>query len=141
MDTVSPEKRREIMRSIKGKDTLPELRLRKRLHNLGFRFRLHRRDLPGKPDVVLPKYRSVVFVHGCFWHGHQCKIGSGDRKPKSNVNYWHTKLLRNTKRDDEHCLALDALGWRVIVVWECETKDSTALDNRLQPLLKMKERL
>ena len=115
------ERRSEIMARITGKDTKPELIVRRILHALGFRFRLHRADLPGKPDVVLPKLNTVVFVHGCFWHGHDCRRGSKNRRPKSNESYWLRKLDRNLARDAEHEVKLTELGWRRIVVWECET--------------------
>jgi len=110
-------------------NTRPELIVRRRLHALGFRFRLHRKDLPGRPDVVLPKYRLAIMVHGCFWHQHEeCKEG---RKPTSNESYWGPKLARNVERDAEKESALKALGWRVLTVWECETKDLEKLDTLL----------
>lgn len=107
------------MSRIRGKDTQPERLLRSRLHRLGYRFRLHRRDLPGKPDIVLPKYRTAVLVHGCFWHSHECQRG---RLPKSNVAYWHKKLARNKLRDEAHLQELQELNWEAVVVWECEIR-------------------
>lgn len=119
-DVFSKEKRSEVMRAVKGKDTKPEVRLRKALFALGYRYRLNVKDLPGKPDIVFPKHRTVIFVHGCFWHGHNCKRGA--RTPKSNTEYWREKIARNKRRDKDNAAALKKLGWRVITVWECELK-------------------
>lgn len=125
MDSFSKAKRSQIMSKIRAKNTRPEIIVRSLLHSLGFRFRLHRKDLPGKPDVVLPKYKIAIFVHGCFWHQHpNCKRAS---MPKSNVGYWKHKLLRNVERDASHAQALEQLGWKVVVVWECETKKPNLL--------------
>lgn len=122
MDKFTEEKRSEIMSKVRSEDTKPEIKVRKLLHGMGYRFRLHRRDLPGKPDIVLPKYKTVVFVNGCFWHG--CPICRHAKiRPKANAEYWNRKLDRNLQRDRENYAKLDALGWRVVVVWECETKD------------------
>lgn len=121
MDKFSPEKRSWLMSRIKGKNTSPEIRVRSLLHRLGFRFRIQRKDLPGKPDIVLPKYRVIIFVHGCFWHQHQgCK---SSHIPQSNVSYWENKLSRNVLRDIKNKQDLEQLGWKVIVIWECETKN------------------
>lgn len=117
-DVFSPKKRSEVMRAVKGKDTKPELALRKALHRLGYRYRLNVRELPGKPDLVFPGRRTVIFVHGCFWHGHGCKRGR--RVPKTNRAYWEDKIARNRARDRKNVAALKALGWRVITIWECE---------------------
>lgn len=117
------------MRRVKGKDTGPELTVRRLLHGLGYRYRLHRRDLPGSPDLVFPWRRVALFVHGCFWHGHDCARGA--RAPKQNAAYWAAKIDRNRSRDVETERALAALGWRPIVVWECELKDRAALTARL----------
>ena len=117
------------MRRVKGKDTGPELTVRRLLHGLGFRYRLHRRDLPGAPDLVFPSRRAALFVHGCFWHGHDCARGA--RAPKQNAEYWAAKIRRNRTRDAETERALAALGWRAIVVWECELRDRAALTARL----------
>lgn len=106
------------MAAIRGKDTKPELEVRRFLHSQGFRFRLHRKDLPGKPDIVLPKHRAVIFVHGCFWHLHGCK---NTVIPKTRMEWWKTKLEGNRARDEKSRLRLNELGWRVIIVWECET--------------------
>lgn len=120
VDTVSREKRSEVMALVKQKDTKPELRVRRYLHANGLRYSLHRKDLPGKPDIVLSKYKVVVFVHGCFWHGHKsCKLG---RIPKSNVEFWNNKIEGNARRDLENKAKLMTLGWKVIVIWECEAK-------------------
>ena len=117
-DVFSPEKRSSIMRAVKSKDTKPEITLRKALHALGLRYRLNVRALPGKPDLVFPKYRTVIFVHGCFWHGHDCKRGA--RVPKTNRAYWVEKINRNRSRDAKNERNLAAIGWRTIVIWECE---------------------
>jgi DNA mismatch endonuclease (patch repair protein) len=113
--------RSAIMRSIRGKDTSPELVVRQTAHRLGFRFRLHRRDLPGRPDLAFPGRRKVIFVHGCWWHGHNCKRGS--RPARDNAAYWTAKIKRNVERDAVNAAALRELGWDVLVVWECELKD------------------
>ncbi len=117
------------MRAVKGKGTKPEIALRKKLFALGYRYRLNVKDLPGKPDLVFPKYKTVIFVHGCFWHGHNCKRGA--RVPKSNTYYWREKIALNIARDKNSAAALKKLGWRVVLIWECEIK---ALDpSRLIP--------
>jgi len=131
-DHLSPEKRSTNMSRIRGKDTVPELTVRKLLHGLGFRFRLHRRDIPGNPDVILSKYRTVVFVHGCYWHRHE-KCGRGRSVPSTNRDFWLAKFKKNTERDAEVASLLAAAGWRVLVVWECEIKPKkrAALEARL----------
>ena len=108
------------MRAVKGSNTKPEIALRKKLFALGLRYRLNVKSLPGKPDLVFAKHRTVVFVHGCFWHGHNCKRGR--RKPKQNADYWREKIARNKARDKSNATALKKLGWRVVTVWECEIK-------------------
>lgn len=118
-DVFDPEKRREIMQSVKTKNTAPEIKLRSLLHRNGFRFRVNRRDLPGKPDIVLPKYKAVIFVHGCFWHGHDCRRG---QRPQTNIDFWNQKINKNIDRDKNDISLLEKLGWRVLVVWECEIK-------------------
>jgi DNA mismatch endonuclease (patch repair protein) len=132
-DVFTPEKRSAVMARVKGKDTKPELKLRRLAHALGYRFRLHRKDLPGSPDLVFPKRRAVIFVHGCFWHGHDCARGA--RQPKQNANYWTAKIARNRARDAQAQAALRDKGWRVDVVWECEMKDVDALASRLKRFL------
>jgi DNA mismatch endonuclease (patch repair protein) len=132
-DVYSPEKRSEVMRRVKGKNTGPELAVRKALTRLGVRYRLHRKDLPGKPDIVLPGRRLALFVHGCFWHGHDCARGA--RVPQQNRGYWVGKVDRNRERDTKSRDALAALGWRVETIWECELKNAPALEARLAGLL------
>ena len=125
MDTVDPKKRSEIMSHIRGKNTKPELLIRSLLHRSGFRFRIHRRDLPGNHDIVLPKYKTVIFVHGCFWHQHPgCKQA---HQPKSNTEYWRLKLERNICRDERNVLFLKEKGWKAVIIWECEI--SSFLEN------------
>jgi DNA mismatch endonuclease, patch repair protein len=119
-DVFSPEKRSSIMRAVKSKDTKPEIAVRKALFALGYRYRLNVKNLPGKPDLVFTKHRTVIFVHGCFWHGHSCKRGR--RVPKTNTAYWTNKIAGNKVRDKKNTAALQALGWRVIRIWECEVK-------------------
>lgn len=117
-DFLSPSERSERMSRIKSKDTKPELALRKVLHGLGFRYRLHGAGLPGKPDIVLPKYKTVVFVHGCFWHRHPgCNIAT---TPKSNTEFWKDKFQKNKERDTRSKETLEKLGWTVLIAWECE---------------------
>jgi len=121
------------MAAIKGRDTQPEMRVRSLLHSLGFRYRLHRKDLPGKPDIVLPRHHTVIFVHGCFWHCHDCRWGSV--VPKTRAEFWADKRRGNVERDAQRTEALEALGWRVLTVWECETKGEAALKVALSGLV------
>jgi len=121
MDKFTPEKRSLIMSSVKTKNTKPERVVRSILHGSGLRFRLHRKDLPGSPDIVLPKFKTVIFVHGCFWHGHNCPKG---RRPASNQEFWNKKLDKNVERDNANYEALRALGWDIKVIWECEAKNA-----------------
>lgn len=133
MDKVSKAERSRIMRSVRGRDTGPEVRLRKLLHAAGYRFRLRRDDLPGRPDVVLPKYRAAVFVHGCFWHRHAgCRRAT---TPADNFDYWQAKFARNVARDRRVKRDLRSAGWRPIVVWECEIAKPEALLKRLRAVL------
>lgn len=125
--------RAAVMRAVRGRDTGPELAVRRMLHAAGYRFRLQRADLPGKPDVVFPARRAVVFVHGCFWHGHDCKRGA--RAPRRNADYWSAKIARNMARDAEVAAALGALGWRSHVVWECALRDPAAVAAGLRAFL------
>ena len=130
VDPLSPEHRSWNMSRITGKDTKPERVVRSLLHRLGFRFRLHRKDLPGRPDIVLPKYKTVVLVHGCFWHRHAgCKYAY---TPKSRTDFWRKKFERNVARDISSTRKLRDLGWSVLVVWECEVRDLDALAQRLE---------
>lgn len=120
------------MSRISGKNTKPELIVRSLLHNLGYRFRLHRIDLPGKPDITLPKYKKVIFVHGCFWHGHKgCKRS---RRPTTNEKFWNKKLAGNMERDKRYYRDLRAMGWQILIVWECDTKNTEKLMHKLKRL-------
>jgi DNA mismatch endonuclease (patch repair protein) len=110
--------RSAIMRSVKSRDTKPEMAVRRFVHSLGYRFRLHRKSLPGNPDIVFPRLRKVVFVHGCFWHGHECARGA--RVPKSNREYWTAKIARNRERDQRNRILLQDEGWGVFIMWECQ---------------------
>ena len=132
-DVFSPQERARVMRAVKGKDTKPEMTVRRLAHALGYRFRLHRKDLPGKPDLVFPGRNKVIFVHGCFWHGHNCARGS--RQPKQNADYWRAKIGRNVERDAASLQALKAQGWQALVIWECEMKDRATLADRLKAFL------
>jgi len=132
-DVYGPEKRSAVMRRVKGRNTTPELTVRRALTKLGARYRLHRRDLPGNPDVVMPGRKLALFVHGCFWHGHDCARGA--RVPKQNRDYWVAKVARNVARDAKSREALAALDWRVETIWECELKDAATLEARLRGLL------
>lgn len=127
-DPWTKEQRSRVMSRVKNKNTGPEIRVRSLLHRLGFRFRIQRRDLPGAPDIVLPRYRTVVFVHGCFWHGHDCPRG---KRPSSHTEFWDAKLFANLERDRVNKRLLEQLGWAVLVVWQCELKDMEALAGRL----------
>ena len=133
-ERVSPEVRSRTMAAVKSKNTSSEIKARKALHAAGFRFRLHRKDLPGKPDIVLPKYRVVVMVHGCLWHGHQCKRF---RWPVANAAYWRTKIERNMARDAANMEALVLADWTVKVVWDCQLKEGIA--TLLRDLDRLKE--
>ncbi|MEQ1901376.1 MAG: very short patch repair endonuclease [Devosia sp.] len=128
VDRLTPRARTSLMRNVKGKNTTPELMVRRMLHRAGYRFRLHRADLPGKPDIVLPARRRIVLVNGCFWHGHDCRYG---RLPKSRLEFWGPKIEGNRARDARNLSDLKAAGWRVLVVWQCETRVQAALQQRL----------
>jgi DNA mismatch endonuclease (patch repair protein) len=133
VDTFPPEKRSDIMRRVRSTDTVPERKVRSLLHKIGFRFRLHRQDLPGKPDIVLPKHRTVVFVHGCFWHRHQgCQHAT---TPASRQEYWRPKFRRTIERDKKNQEDLRQHGWNVVVVWECKTKELAVLTVELVALI------
>ena len=121
---MTPEQRRACMSTIGSRNTTPEKRLRSDLHRAGFRFRLHVKSLPGTPDIVFPRRRKVIFVHGCFWHSHSCKRGS---RPKSNTDFWDRKLDTNRKRDARNRRRLSMLGWRSLTIWECEVHSSKAV--------------
>jgi DNA mismatch endonuclease (patch repair protein) len=128
VDRLTPERRRALMQAVGTRDTKPELVLRSLLHRLGYRFRLHRTDLPGTPDIVFPSRKAAIFVHGCFWHAHGCRIG---RTPKSNLEYWGPKLAANKVRDAKKASELRRAGWRVLVVWQCEVAHMEVLAFRL----------
>jgi DNA mismatch endonuclease, patch repair protein len=130
IDKVTAAVRSRMMGTVRGKDTGPERAVRRALHSRGYRYRLHRRDLPGAPDIVLPRFRTAVFVHGCFWHGHDCPRG---RRPTSHTEFWNAKLDGNIKRDRQNQAALRAAGWDVVVLWEC------CLDKGCQELVRQLE--
>ena len=131
-DRLDPDRRRRLMQQVKSKNTWPEMAVRSLLHNMGYRFRLHRNDLPGTPDIVLPGRHVALFVHGCYWHGHGCRTG---KLPKSRLDYWGPKINANRARDRRKENALAAAGWRVAVVWQCELADREGLTNRLREIL------
>lgn len=118
-DVFTNEKRSRIMAGIHGKDTVPEMIVRRLVHSLRYRYRLHVRDLPGNPDLVFPKHKKIIFVHGCFWHRHRCRKGRS--LPQTRTEFWEDKLTRNKQRDERNRLALRRGGWKVLVVWECQT--------------------
>ena len=131
-DIVDARKRSQMMANVRGHNTAPELAVRRIAHKMGLRFRLHRKDLPGRPDLVFPKHRLVVFVHGCFWHRHEgCRYAS---TPQSRRGFWMKKLADNVARDQRQKAALQALGWKVLVIWGCETGDRMAVERSLAAL-------
>lgn len=131
-DNLSPSQRRHCMQKIGSKDTKPERIVRSTLHRLGYRFRLHATEMPGTPDIVLPRLRTVIFVHGCFWHGHKgCPKAE---IPSTNTAFWNLKLLRNKERDTRARRALRVLGWRAVIIWECQTRRRERLIRRLRAL-------
>lgn len=132
------EARSRIMRAVKSRDTGPELLVRSLAHRIGYRFRVCRRDLPGCPDIVFPRLRKVIFVHGCFWHGHDC--GRGVRVPTQNRSYWRKKIERNSARDEAAVASLKEQGWEASVFWECELTDAARVTNRLRKFLRKRIR-
>ena len=132
-DTLTPAQRSERMSRIRSRDTKPELWVRRILHSRGFRFRLHRKDLPGRPDLVLPKYGAVVFVQGCFWHAHHCQKG---RVPGTRGDFWKAKFEGNKKRDARNTRALHTAGWRVFTIWECELGKPATRERALERLIR-----
>jgi DNA mismatch endonuclease (patch repair protein) len=132
MDTLTPEKRSRLMGKIRDKDTKPEWIVRRLVHSMGFRFRLHRKDLPGGPDLVFPAMSKVIFVHGCFWHRHRCRLTT---TPKTNVRFWNTKFSENVLRDKKNIRRLKRAGWAVLVIWECQTRNAAFLEKRLAEFL------
>ncbi|MDR2124484.1 MAG: DNA mismatch endonuclease Vsr [Desulfovibrio sp.] len=137
MDTVSAETRSRNMSRIKGRDTQPEKTVRSLLHSMGCRFRLHVKNLPGKPDIVLPRRKSVIFVHGCFWHGHPgCRRAS---IPATRTDFWAAKIRGNRLRDEQSVAALEKLGYRCLVVWQCQLRDKAALGRLLADFLNLED--
>ena len=134
-DIVSSDVRSQMMARIRGKDTAPELAIRRQLHAFGYRFRVHRRDLPGRPDIVLPRFRATVFVHGCFWHRHPNCVRAS--RPKTNQSFWDEKFESNMARDKRKATTLRQLGWTVATLWECETEDDRRLEGRLRRIFGM----
>ena len=134
-DKISKERRSENMRRIRSKDMKPEMAVRRLVHGMGYRYRLHRKDLPGKPDLVFSSRRKVIFVHGCFWHQHSDPVCLDGRPPKSNTGYWHTKLRRNVERDAKNQNDLAIRGWKSFVVWECETGNTEQMRLKLDAFL------
>lgn len=132
MDTRTPEQRRRIMQAVKQKDTAPELLVRSALYRDGYRYRLHAKDLPGRPDIVFPGRKKVLFIHGCFWHSHGCSKG---KAPKSHLDYWAPKLRQNVERDAKVMRELQDRGWKVLIVWQCETSDMAELLPRIEDFL------
>ncbi len=132
MDNLTLIQRKKCMSNIKSKHTTPEKKVRKILTELGFRYRLHIDKLPGKPDIVMSKYKTAIFINGCFWHQHKgCKKCT---TPKSNVDYWDKKLKRNVERQKQNVVALKELGWRVVIIWECQAKDNDFLLNKFEKI-------
>ncbi|MGB3643017.1 MAG: DNA mismatch endonuclease Vsr [Mesorhizobium sp.] len=135
MDILTPEQRSERMSRVRGRDTKPEMLVRRLTHGMGYRYRLHRRGLPGSPDLVFPSRMKVIFVHGCFWHRHLdpgCKLA---RLPKSKLDFWGPKLETNRERDERNLVPLAELGWDVLVIWECQTKNREELQTRIGEFL------
>ena len=132
-DVFSKKQRSEIMSRVGTKDTAPELKVRELLHSMGFRFRLHRADLPGKPDIVLPRYETVIFVHGCFWHGHTCPRG---KRPSTREEFWNEKIEGNMRRDRRAQRRLRTEGWHVLIIWQCQTRIEDGLRKRLERIRK-----
>jgi DNA mismatch endonuclease, patch repair protein len=132
MDRITPQRRSWLMSRVKGRDTAPEIAVRRMFHALGYRYRLHVKSLPGKPDIVFGPRKKVVFVHGCFWHGHKCQKG---RLPKSNTAFWNAKIATNKARDHRHKKSLNAAGWQVLVVWQCHLKNPLAVQRRIVDFL------
>ncbi|HNR34612.1 MAG TPA: very short patch repair endonuclease [Candidatus Hydrogenedentes bacterium] len=130
MDNLTPEHRSWLMRRVRSKNTTPELLVRRIAHSMGLRFRLHRRDLPGTPDLVFPAYNRVVFVHGCFWHRHRgCRFTT---TPKTRVKYWKEKFQKNMQRDLRNARKLRRSGWRILVIWQCQTRDVKTIESKLR---------
>ena len=133
-DVLTPEQRRFNMSRIRGRNTAPEMLVRRLLHRAGYRYRLHARELPGKPDLVFPSRRKVIFVHGCFWHGHRCRYGRV--RPRTNADFWSAKLAGNVQRDRKVRSELTRAGWKALVMWECELRDQVRTLRRLRAFLR-----
>lgn len=132
-DVFTTDKRSWIMSRVSGRNTKPEIIVRKIIHRMGYRFRLHERKLPGKPDIVLPKHKKIILIHGCFWHGHHgCKRS---KRPESNADFWNKKIDGNITRDEINRTELEKLGWKVLIVWDCQTRDLETLKNILAGFL------
>lgn len=138
MDTISKNERSRLMSRIRSKNTEPERAVRSILHSLGYRFRIHRTDLPGKPDIVLPKHQKIVLVQGCFWHGHTCRLAS---KPKSNQAYWTKKIQTNRARDRRMKRKLSAAGWSVLELWECDIRRNDGLAETLYAFMRRRKKI
>jgi DNA mismatch endonuclease, patch repair protein len=134
MDRLTPIKRSWLMSRIKGRDTKPELIVRKMISAMGYRYRLYRKDLPGKPDIVFVSKRKVIFIHGCYWHGHNCKKG---KLPKSNISFWKDKIETNKVRDKKNIRELKLLGWTVLTIWQCQLKKTLAVCKRIVDFLEL----
>lgn len=135
MDKISPARRSNNMRHIRSSNTKPEITVRKILYSLGYRYRLHKKDLPGKPDLVFAKRKKIIFIHGCFWHQHNLTTCLDSKIPKSNKQYWNQKLKNNAQRDIRNQMALKELGWDILIIWECEIKNDKKLIKRMQKFL------
>lgn len=133
MAQAPSEERSRIMRAVKSRNTQPEMLVRRIVHNMGKRYRLHRADLPGKPDLTFPRLKKIIFIHGCFWHGHDCQRGA--REPKENADYWRQKIKRNRERDAKIQETLRTMGWSILVLWECQLKNREALGHKLTQFL------
>ena len=134
-DNLTPEQRKKCMSSVTGKNTKPELVVRKMLHAMGYRYRLHVKTLPGKPDVVLPRHQKIIQIQGCFWHGHSCKRG---KKPTTNREFWVNKIERNVARDSRNHALLTQTKWKVLTIWGCQVNDKTALLEKLKNFMESK---
>ena len=132
-DVLTRKQRKYCMSRIRGKDTAPEIAVRRLVHRLGYRFRLHKQELPGCPDVVLPRHKKVIFVHGCFWHMHKCRYGKVI--PQTRKKFWQTKRQANVARDRKNIKELEKLGWKVLVLWECQIRNTPKLSNRIKKFL------
>lgn len=132
-DVLTPEQRRRNMAAIKGKNTQPEMIVRRLVHGMGYRYRLHRKDLPGKPDLVFPGRRKVIEIYGCYWHMHNCRYGQV--VPKTNAEFWQNKRLSNVARDTKNLALLEEKGWKVLVLWECQMKNTSELQERIKLFL------